>query len=116
MEVPTTMSVKFNTSDAPLTRTTALPESADIWVFRTVEGPREAPLCTNCRQKWRHHVDGKCPFEASRYDHGEPPYLFEVEFVSEEFPSIGMGNLAAVRKIQIEKEDEEDRKYARDDD
>lgn len=70
-------------------------------LFAKTEGPREPPLCRNCQQLLKSHVDRKCPFEASSYDPGDAPYQWVPDFYTSEEEGIAIGNVAAIQTIKI---------------
>jgi hypothetical protein len=55
---------------------------------------RPGDYCVNCDKQYQHHVDEKCPFEASTFKKREG-------FVSYQEQGIGIGNIGAIQKVQF---------------
>jgi hypothetical protein len=55
---------------------------------------RPVDYCVNCQKEYQYHVDGKCPFEASTFKKREG-------FLSYTEQGVGIGNIAAIQKIQF---------------
>lgn len=70
---------------------------SEVGLFTIKHGPHEPPHCKNCYQRWRHHTDGKCVFEASTYE----PWKPQGKVLMSDGSEVDVVKFGTIQKIQV---------------